>query len=445
LNQERLAAEMLDRLVRNGAGRAEVFLEWGDRLRIRVRRQKVEYLKQESFQGMGLRVYMDQRMAFVDSADFSEKTLELLARKAVELAAMAGSDPSNGLPEKGPEVTSQEVVDQRRSTLSLDDKLARVMETERLAMDYHPMITLSNGASYTDLHRRVTILNTEGLARSYEETKFSLDVSVVATEENQKKDGSDICRRRRYIALRTPGQMAQIAGQMAVSLVGGKPVPSQQVPVVFSPQAGRGLIGGLAEGIDGKEVHLGNSFLAGKLGQPVASELVTIVDDGTLLQGVGSAPVDGEGVATRRTSVVERGTLRAYLYDTYGARKTGHISTGNGMRGSYKNLPAIGVTNFLMFAGTTPPAELVQELDRGLYVAETIGFGVNTTTGGYSAGVFGRWIEKGRLSQPVAQVTVAGDMLDILAGIDAVGDDLKFDHRISCPSFRVAKMTVAGT
>jgi PmbA protein len=445
LNLEKTAAKMLDMLVGQGATQAEVFLENGSRLRIDVRQQKIEYVKQENFHGMGLRVYVGQRMAFVDTADFSEENLKSMAQKAVELAKMAGADPDHGLPENKGKVTARSVVDRNVASIGLDKKLARIMETERLAMDHSPIITLSNGASYVDVHRTVTIANNTGLLHTYEETKFSTAVSVVATKGEHKMDGSDDCRRRVYRNLKSPQQMAQRAGQMAVSLVGGEPVPSQEVPVVFDSRAGKGLIGGLARAVNGKEVHLGNSFLADMLGKTVASKLVTIEDDGTLLKGLGSAPVDGEGVATRRKLVVDQGVLKTFLYDTYGAQKAGAVSTGNGIRGSYGDLPGIGITNFYMFKGSTPHDELIRGLEKGLYVAETIGFGANTTTGGYSAGAFGRWIEKGELTKPVARVTIAGNLLDILTSIDAVSDNLEFNGRICCPSFRVSRMTVAGT
>lgn len=445
MNSEKTAAKMLDMLTGQGATQAEVFLENGSRLRIEVRQQKIEYVKQESFHGMGLRVYVGQRMAFVDTADLSEETQKSRAQKGVELAKMAGPDPAHGLPENKGKVTARSVVDQSVASIGLDKKLARIMETERLAMEYSPIITLSNGASYVDVHRAVTVVNSKGLSHTYEETKFSTSVSVVATKGEHKKDGSDDCHRRAYRNLKSPQQMAQRAGQMAVSLVGGKPVPSQEVPVVFDSRAGKGLIGGLAIAVNGKEAYLGNSFLAGMLGKTVASKLVTIEDDGTLLQGLGSAPVDGEGIATRRKLVVDQGILKAFLYDTYGARKAGAVSTGNGTRGSYGDLPGIGATNFYMLRGSTPHDELIRGLERGLYVSETIGFGANTTTGGYSAGAFGRWIENGELTKPVAQVTIAGNLLDIMTGIDAVGDDLEFNGRICCPSFRVSRMTVAGT
>jgi PmbA protein len=445
LKSEEYAAFVLELLTGQGASAAEVYMEEGSRLRIDVRDGAVEYLKKEGFKGMGLRIYAGQQMAFVDTADFNEGAVRKLAAKGMELARMAGSDPANGLPREKGKVRATSLVDHKLFSVSLDEKLERLVETERLAMAYHPLIKLSNGASYVDVHRTVTVANTHGLTHTYEETKLSTDVSVVAVKDEQKMDGWDQCRRRRYRLLREPDQMAAIAARMAVSLVGGQPVPSQEVPVVFQARAAGGLVGGLAGGVNGKEVHLDNSFMAGMLGTKVASPLVTVHDDGTLLRGVGSSPVDGEGVATRKKTIVQQGVLKSYLYDTYGARKAGAETTGNAGRGSYDDLPGISATNFYMENGQTPADDLVRDIERGLYVQDTIGFGVNTTTGGYSAGAFGRWIENGRLTTPVAQVTIAGDLVDIFSAIDAVGDDLDFNGRICAPSFRVTRMTVAGT
>jgi len=445
LNNEEYAARILDLLTGQGASEAEVFLEEGSRLRIDVRNGAVEYLKKEDFRGMGLRIYAGQRMAFMDTADFDEGSLEKLAAKGVELAGMAGSDPANGLPRETGKVRVPSLVDQKLFSTSLEEKLERLVETEQLAMAYHPLIKLSNGATYTDLYRTITVANTHGLVHTYEETKLGTDVSVVAVKDDEKKDGWDQCRRRRYRLLRKPAQMAAIAGRMALSLIGGQPVPSQEVPVVFDARAARGLVGGLAGAVNGKEVHLDNSFLSGMLGQKVASPLVTVIDDGTLLRGVGSSPVDGEGVGTRKNTIVQEGILKSFLYDTYGARKAGAETTGNAIRGSYDDLPGISATNCYMEKGNTRAEDLCKDIAQGLYVQETIGFGTNTTTGGYSAGAFGRWVENGQLTAPVARVTIAGDLIEIFSAIDAVGDDLDFNSRICSPSFRVARMTVAGT
>lgn len=445
MKSEKFAADILDMLIGQGASEAEVFLEEGSRLRIEVRKGTVEYLKKEDFRGIGLRVYVGQRMAFVDTADFDDGSLRALAGKAVELAKMTGSDPVNGLPVEKGKVRVTSLVDQKLFSISLQEKTERLIETERLAMDYHPLITLSNGASYRDLYRSVTVANTHGLSHAYEETKVSMDISVVAIKDDDKKDGWDSCHRRRYRLLRKPAEMATIAARMAVSLVGGKPVPSREVPVVFDARAAGGLVGGLAGAVNGKEVCLDNSFLTGMLDKSVASPLVTITDDGTLLRGVGSSPIDGEGVGTQKKTIIQEGVLKAYLYDTYGARKAGAESTGNAGRGSYNDLPRISATNFYMTNGGTRAGDLIGDIEQGLFVQETIGFGANTTTGGYSAGAFGRWIENGKLTVPVAQVTIAGDLIKIFSAIDAVGDDLEFNGRISSPSFRVARMTVAGT
>ncbi len=445
MKSEEFAADMLNMLIGKGASEAEVFLEEGSRLRIDVRKGAVEYLKKEDFRGIGMRVYVGQRMAFVDTADFDNDSLEALAGKAVELAKMAGSDPVNGLPGETGKVRATSLVDQKLFSIPLHEKVDRLVETERLAMQYHPLITLSNGASYSDLYRTVTVANSHGLSHAYEETRVSTDISVVAVKDDAKKDGWDTCHRRRYRLLKKPAEMAALAGRMAVSLVGGKPLPSGEFPVVFDARAAGGLVGGLAGAVDGKEVCLDNSFLTGMLGKPVASPLVTLIDDGTLLRGVGSSPIDGEGVGTQKKTIVQEGVLKAYLYDTYGARKAGAESTGNAARGSYNDLPRISATNFYMNSGGTRAADLIRDVKQGLFVEETIGFGANTTTGGYSAGAFGRWIENGKLTVPVAQVTIAGDLIEIFSAIDAVGDDLEFNGRISSPSFRVARMTVAGT
>jgi PmbA protein len=445
LNGVEMAAKTLEILRGQGADQAEVFFEQGDRLRIKVRQGKVEYLKKESFRGVGMRAYVGQSMAFVDTADLTEPSLGAMAKKAVELAGLTGDDPANGLPQEKGKVRSKEFIDKKLYAASLEEKTERLIETERLARDHHSSITLSNGASYSEVYRTVAVANTHGLSHTYDETRCSINVSVVAVKDGDKMEGWDTSHRRRYHLLRKPADMAATAGQMAVSLVGGKPVPSVEVPVVFDARAAGGLLGGLAGAVNGKAVHQGNSFLTGMLNKPVASKLITIMDDGLLLRGLGSSPVDGEGVATTRKVIVQDGVLQTFLYDTYGARKAGTRSTGNGIRGSHKDLPGIGVTNFYVVSGETPPEDLIKDIKQGLYIQDTIGFGANTTTGGYSTGAFGRWIEGGQLTVPVAQVTVAGNLVDIFSSIDAVGNDLEFNGRIACPSIRVAQMTVAGT
>jgi PmbA protein len=185
------------------------------------------------------------------------------------------------------------------------------------------------------------------------------------------------------------------------------------------------------------------SFLGDKLGEKVAAECVTIVDDGLRPRGLGTSPFDGEGVPTRRTPLLEKGVLKSFLYDCYTARKAKAATTGNASR-SYASLPHIGLNNLYLEAGPTPPEEIIQGVRQGLYVTAMLGRGANTVTGEYSRGANGLWIENGELAFPVQEVTVAGDMLQMLLAIDAVGSDLAFRGAVAAPTLRFAELAVSG-
>jgi PmbA protein len=220
-------------------------------------------------------------------------------------------------------------------------------------------------------------------------------------------------------------------------------VPTCEVPVIFDPLTAASLWGQVAGLVSGYAVYRGTTYLAGKLGEAVASEAVTLVDDACRPAGLGSRPFDGEGQPSRRTPVIERGRLASYLLDTYSARKVGGRSTGNAAR-SASSAPGVGATNLGLVPGTASLEEIIADTSRGLLVTELIGMGFNPTTGDYSRGAAGLWIEGGRIAHPVEEVTIAANFRDMLRGIDAVGSDLLWLSRIGSPSVRVARMTVAG-
>jgi PmbA protein len=180
------------------------------------------------------------------------------------------------------------------------------------------------------------------------------------------------------------------------------------------------------------------------VGESVASPLLTIVDDGRKVRGLGSRPFDGEGLVTRRNVPIEGGVLRHYLCDSYAARKIGSRPTGTARRGVAGG-PSVGASNLYLEAGTSPPDEILAGVERGLYVTDLIGFGVNLVTGDYSQGAAGHWIERGRFVHPVHEVTIAGNLKDMLKDIDAVGNDLEFRGSVAAPTLRVRRMTVSGT
>jgi PmbA protein len=221
-------------------------------------------------------------------------------------------------------------------------------------------------------------------------------------------------------------------------------VPTCEVPVVFDPETAAELLGHVFSALSGYSVFRNASFLKDRLGETVASPLLTIVDDGRRRRGLGARPFDGEGLPTRRNVPLEAGVLRHYLCDSYAARKLGARPTGSARRGVAGG-PSVGAGNLCIEAGATPADAIVGELERGFYVTDLIGFGVNLVTGDFSQGAAGQWIEGGRFAHPVHEVTIAGNLKQMLLDVDAVGSDLQFRSSVASPTLRVRRMTVSGT
>ena len=243
--------------------------------------------------------------------------------------------------------------------------------------------------------------------------------------------------------LDSPEEVGRIAAQRTLRRLGARKVKTAQVPIVFEPMVARSLLGNLFEAASGDSIYRAASFLAGKLGETIAGDNVSVVDDGTIPGGFGTSPFDGEGVPTRRTMVVERGVLKSYLLNTYTAKKLGLATTGNAARG-LAGTPGIGAGNFFLEPGARTPKEIIAEIPEGLYVTELLGFGVNLVTGDYSRGAGGLWISGGELTYPVEEITIAGNLKDMLQNITRIGNDLEFRGSVACPTLRIDGLTVAG-
>ena len=217
----------------------------------------------------------------------------------------------------------------------------------------------------------------------------------------------------------------------------------KKVPVVFEPRVARSLVGNIFEAVHGMAIYREQSFLTGKLGEKVASERVTVIDDGTIPGLFGTSPFDDEGVPSRRTVVIERGVLKSYLLNCYAARKLGLKTTGNASRGLAGNA-SIGHGNFFLEKGVQTPDEIVGGIRNGFFVTETQGFGVNIVTGDYSQGAAGLWIRDGELAFAVSEVTIAANLRDMLLGLETVGCDLEFRGPVAAPTVKIGEMTVGG-
>jgi PmbA protein len=225
-------------------------------------------------------------------------------------------------------------------------------------------------------------------------------------------------------------------------MLGPKMVKTQRAPVIFDRRVARSIIGGVLGAVNGQRVLQGASFLKDKVGQKIAVEGLTLIDDGTRPKGLSSKPFDGEGVPTQKRIIVERGVLKGFMYNTIVAHRAGAQSTGNAQRG-YTSLPGIGAHSFYMEAGTVDPEDIIKATKRGLLLKGVTGGGINAVNGNYTAGARGFWIENGKIAFPVKDLTIAGSADEIFNSIDMIGNDLDLD-RADAPTFRIKEMQIGG-
>ncbi len=221
-------------------------------------------------------------------------------------------------------------------------------------------------------------------------------------------------------------------------------VKTQKAPVIFDPDAARAILGGILSAVNGEHVLQGRSFLAKKMNQKIASELVTIIDDGTRPKGLESKPFDGEGVPTQKRIIVDKGVLKGFMYNTIVAKRAGVKSTGNASRRDFTNLPGIGAHNFYMKAGKSTRDEIIMETEKGLLLKGVTGYGINPVSGSFSGGASGFWVENGKIAFPVRGLTIAGPAFEMLNNIDMVGDDLDLTRSFAAPTFRIKLMQIGG-
>ncbi len=438
-----LAEKVRVQAERSGAQEAESYLETSTNVEVRIRQGQIELLSQSAIQGLGLRVFRDRRMGFLYTTDLRETVLTELVNRTLALTNEATPREENKLPEyltssqTDLEIYDPQILQQRPEDLV---RMARAAEESAFGQDKRIQTTRDVRCG-TSIYE-VFFSNTYIGRQSYRATSIWLAATPIATQGTQRREGTYVDRKRFLTDLARPEVIGQKAVERALARLGAAPIPSARVPVVFSAEAAAVFLQGLFPAWSALNVIEKRSFLAGRLGQAVASPLVTIVDDGTMRRGLGTRYFDGEGVQTHRTVLVDRGVLRQFLHSAVTAPRMNAPPTGNGIR-SYDTLPAIGPTNFYIDA-VSKTLPLVEDVTQGLYVTGLAGFGVDTVSGEYSQQVDGARIEKGALTKPVESVTVAGRLDEMLLGIDAVGRDLEFRNNVASPTIRFKALTVGG-
>ncbi len=440
-----LAVDVVKRAQDAGATDAECTIAEGDEFSANVRMRELENLKEAGSRAAGLRILIGRKTGSSYTSDLSPEGIAHLVKSAVELADITTDDPHADLPEPGElgsisrdvQLSSEDI-----EALETGLKVETAKRAEEAALAADPRITNSEGASFDTHVGRHIFANSRGFAGEYRSSYCGLSTVPVARDgDSMERDYWDSSARR-FAGLESPEAVGRKAAARALRRLNAVKVDTRKVPVVFEPRTARSLLDNLFEAVHGMMIYRHESFLSGKLGEKVAGEGVTVIDDGTIPGLFGTSPFDDEGVPSRRTMVIERGVLKNYLLNSYAARKLGMKSTGNASRGLTGNA-GIGHGNFFLENGVQTPEHMVAGIADGFYVTELIGMGVNIVTGDYSRGAAGIWIRNGELAFAVSEVTIAGKLQEMLLDLEAA-NDLEFRNSIASPTLKVGEMTVGG-
>jgi len=452
LDLESLAADVVAMAVKAGASDAEAVVREGDEFSVNVRIGQVETLKESGSRGLGLRVFLGTRSASTSTSDLTPDGIRQLVEGAVALAKVTEEDPFTGLPDAadfGSASDDLHLYYEDVYSLSGAERIEWARRAEAAALATDPRITNSDGGSFDAATGSMVLANSRGFVGGYRTSYAGVSAAPLAKDADgtMQRDGW-WSGARRLADLDSPEAIGQEAARRTLRRLGARRVSTQKVPIVFAPEVARSLIGSVFEAASGDSIWRSASFLAGRLGEQIAASSLTIIDDNLMLLptgagGFGSSPFDGEGLPSRRTVVVENGILRNYLLNSYAARKLDMKSTHNASRG-LAGTPGIGCGNLYLEPGTQSPDEIIAAIPAGLYVTSLMGFGVNVVTGDYSRGATGLWIENGQLTHAVEEVTIAGNLADMLQNVTSIGDDLVFRGSVASPTLRIDGMTIAG-
>jgi PmbA protein len=435
-------ADLMAQAKRGGADAADVVYVHGASLSVSQRLGKPEHLERAEGADLGLRVLIGKRQAIVSSSDVSDAALDELLERALAMAKVVPEDefcglaPAELLAGETPDLDECDLVAPDAETLS---ELAARAEAAAMAVDG---VSNSEGADAGWSRSFVALAASNGFARQRVRTGFSLSAAVLAGEGTAMERDYDWGTAVHFEDLPDPVEIGRRAGEQAVRRLNPRQVDSAQVPIVYDPRVSQSLPAHLAGAINGAAVARGTTFLKDKMDQQVMAKGLTIVDDPLRRRGQRSKGFDGEGIATQRRNLVDDGVLQTWVLDLRSARQLGLQTTGNASRG-VSSPPSPSTTNLHLEAGTLSPDDLIADIKQGFYVTEMMGRGISMVTGDYSRGATGFWIENGKITDPVSEVTIAGNLKEMFMNMTPA-DDLVFRFGTNAPTVRVDGMTIAG-
>lgn len=442
-----VASDIVEKARALGADEADTYVRSGVEASVTVRMGELEKLIEAGSRSVSIRVIKDKRTAVCNTSDLTPKALDELVRTAVELAKISEPDEYAGLPDKADLASDLDVAlqlyDERIETLSVDEMKDIVLRAEQAAFDFDSRINNSEGADFGSERGLTVLANSLGFCGSYPYTAASFSVQVMADDaDGKKRNDYWYSAERMFHRLADPEEVGRRAAARAVRKIGARKVNTREAPVVWDPVSAAGLAGIVSHAASAESLFKRSTFLADREGEEIASPLVNIVSDARMPAQLGSRPFDGEGVATRRNQLVAKGVFQQFLFDSYYARRLQRKTTGSAARTG--DSISIGGGNLLLEAGLTAADDIIKSVNDGLYLTTTMGFGINMTTGDFSRGAAGIWIENGELTYPVTEINISGNLRDMLRDIEMVGDDLTWLAGSAAPTVKMSRMMVSG-
>jgi len=430
-----------DKISALGVEAYEIYRILSRQLWVESKDLSVELSHQATTSGIALQLFRGGKVGFASSSREEDRSLARMVELAYHsLDAVEEGTPVplfHGKPDSLP------LSDRGLLGRPFREKAALAIAMEREALGFDPRVRRVRGARYQEEEETVTLRNSSGFEGGFSKTICELSLMVMAEESGRQEMAWESSFSPFFEELEAE-EVAHRAAERAVSLLGAGPVPSRKVAALLEPQVATSFLSVLSSSFLGDQVMKGKSSLADKIGQEIYSEKVSLIDDGRYPKGYATAPFDGEGALTQKTTLVEKGRLIGFLHNGLSAARLKRQSTGNAVRAAYKERPVVGVTNFYLQPSAASPDKMVREMGQGFFVTDVIGVHTaNPVTGDFSLGAAGFWIEKGE-RRPVRGVTVSGNLHDLFRKVVAVGSDLRFYHGFGSPSLLVSEMDIGG-
>jgi PmbA protein len=432
---EQLVAQLLSEAKRLGATAAEAAVSSNAGLSLTVRLGETETIEHTRDNGLGVTVYFGHRKGSASTTDLSSQAIKETVQAACNFARYTSEDPCSGLADAGLMATDVPDLDLYHPwQQSVEEAIEQTIRCERAARDFDPRIVNSEGATLNSHNGLHVYGNSHGFIGGYPSSRHSLSCAVVGKQDESMQRDYWYTLSRQSDRLQTPEEVGATAAQRTIARLNARQLPTQQAAVLFQADVAVGLLRSFIGAIRGSALYRKASFLLDHLGKPVFPSFVSIHEEPRLLGGLASAAYDNEGVATRHREFVHQGVLQSYVLDSYAARKLGMQTTGN----------AGGVRNLRINCGEFDRQGLLKKMERGLVVTELMGQGVNMVTGDYSRGATGFWVEGGEIQYPVEEITIAGNMRDMLMGLREVGSDVETRTSVQTGSWLIDHMMIAG-